>query len=73
MTAGTLLLCYAIWEHQEDDGVNAVWHQETVAALDPFVVGHYVGESDIIAEPGPCRAVVCACELATPPNASPYL
>ncbi|MDR4460190.1 MAG: FAD-binding oxidoreductase [Nitrospirales bacterium] len=52
MTAGTLLLCYAIWEHQEDDGVNAVWHQETVAALDPFVVGHYVGESDIIAEPG---------------------
>ncbi len=52
MTARTLLLCYAIWEHPEDDGVNAVWHRETIAALDPFAVGHYVGESDIIAEPG---------------------
>ncbi|WP_342349127.1 FAD-binding oxidoreductase [uncultured Nitrospira sp.] len=52
MTAGTLLLCYAIWEQPEDDGVNAAWHREIVAALDPFAVGHYVGESDIIARPG---------------------
>ena len=52
MTAGTLLLCYAIWEQPEDDGVNAAWHRETVAALDSFAVGHYVGESDIIARPG---------------------
>ncbi len=51
MTAGTLLLCYAIWEQPEDDGVNIAWHREIVAALDPFAVGHYVGESDIIAEP----------------------
>lgn len=52
MTAGTLLLCYAIWEQPEDDGVNVAWHREIVAALDPFAVGHYVGESDIIEEPG---------------------
>ncbi len=51
MMAGTLLLCYAIWEQPEDDGVNIAWHREIVAALDPFAVGHYVGESDIIAEP----------------------
>lgn len=51
MTAGTLLLCYAIWERPEDDAANAAWHRGTIAALDPFVVGHYVGESDIVAEP----------------------
>ena len=51
MTAGTLLLCYAIWERPEDDDANAAWHRETIAALDPFAVGHYVGESDIVAEP----------------------
>lgn len=51
MTAKTLLLCYAIWEQQEDDEVNADWHRATLASLDPFAVGHYVGESDIVAEP----------------------
>jgi FAD/FMN-containing dehydrogenase len=51
MTAGTLLLCYAIWERPGDDAANAAWHRETIAALDPFAVGHYVGESDIVAEP----------------------
>jgi FAD/FMN-containing dehydrogenase len=51
MTARTLLLCYAIWERPEDDGANAAWHRETIAALDPFAVGHYVGESDIVAAP----------------------
>lgn len=51
MTAGTLLLCYAIWERPEDDAVNAAWHRETIEALDPFAVGYYVGESDIVAEP----------------------
>lgn len=51
MTAGTLLLCYAIWERPEDDDANAAWHRETIAALDRFAVGHYVGESDIVAEP----------------------
>ena len=51
MTAGTLLFCYAIWERPEDDGVNDAWHRETIAALGRFAVGHYVGESDIVAEP----------------------
>jgi FAD/FMN-containing dehydrogenase len=51
MTGPTLLLCYAIWERPEDDGPNTAWHRETFATLDRFAVGHYVGESDIIAQP----------------------
>ncbi|MDT3776547.1 FAD-binding oxidoreductase [Nitrospira sp. MA-1] len=50
MTARTLLLCYAIWERPEDDDANRAWHCETIAALNRFAVGHYVGESDIIEE-----------------------
>lgn len=51
MTAETLLMCYAIWERPENDASNAVWHRETIAALDSFAVGHYVGESDILSDP----------------------
>ncbi|HEX5735669.1 MAG TPA: FAD-binding oxidoreductase [Blastocatellia bacterium] len=51
MTGNTLLLCYGIWEQPDDDAANAAWHRETIAALDPFAVGHYVGESDIVAKP----------------------
>jgi len=51
MTAKTLLLCYAIWERPAENAANAAWHQETIAALDPLAVGHYVGESDIVAAP----------------------
>lgn len=51
MTASTLLLCYAIWERPEDDTANATWHRQTITALDPLAVGHYVGESDIVADP----------------------
>ena len=48
MTAQALLLCYAVWEREEDDPANAAWHSEAIAALDKFAVGHYVGESDIV-------------------------
>jgi len=51
MTAATCLLCYAIWERPEDTAANTAWHRATIAALTPFAVGHYVGESDIVAEP----------------------
>jgi FAD/FMN-containing dehydrogenase len=51
MTAPTLVLCYAIWEQPEDDGANIAWHRKTIAALDQFALGHYVGESDILADP----------------------
>lgn len=51
MTGRTLLLCYAIWELSEHDVVNASWHRKTLAALEPYAVGHYVGEADIVANP----------------------
>jgi FAD/FMN-containing dehydrogenase len=51
MTAKTLLLCYAIWDQPGDDTANVVWHREMMAALDPFAIGHYVGESDIVSQP----------------------
>jgi FAD/FMN-containing dehydrogenase len=51
MTGDALLLCYAVWERVEDDAANAAWHRTTVAALDPYAIGHYVGESDIIGDP----------------------
>ena len=51
MSANALLLCYAIWERPEDDAANAAWHRTTIAALDKYAVGHYVGESDIVADP----------------------
>jgi FAD/FMN-containing dehydrogenase len=52
MTAETLFLCYAIWEAPEQDEANATWHRQLIAALDSFAIGHYVGESDIVANPG---------------------
>jgi FAD/FMN-containing dehydrogenase len=51
MRADALLLCYAIWDRPEDDAANDAWHRSTIAALDRYAVGHYVGESDIIADP----------------------
>jgi hypothetical protein len=49
MTGDALLLCYATWERPEDDAANRAWHRATIAALDKYAVGHYVGESDIVA------------------------
>jgi FAD/FMN-containing dehydrogenase len=51
MSGSTMLLGYAIWERPEDDTANGAWHREMFTALDRFAVGHYVGESDIVAEP----------------------
>lgn len=51
MAADALLLCYAVWERPEDDAGNAAWHRATIAALERYAVGHYVGESDIIGDP----------------------
>jgi FAD/FMN-containing dehydrogenase len=51
MSGDALLICSAIWERPKDDAVNAAWHRATIAALDEYAVGHYVGESDIVADP----------------------
>jgi FAD/FMN-containing dehydrogenase len=51
MTAKMLILCYAAWDRPDDDAANSAWHRQTVGMLDSFAVGHYVGESDIVAKP----------------------
>ena len=51
MAPRTAFLGYAIWERPEDDAANRAWHREMMSALDAFAVGHYVGESDIVAQP----------------------
>jgi FAD/FMN-containing dehydrogenase len=43
-----MLLCYAVWEREEDDPANAAWHSEAIATLDEFAVGQHVGDADIV-------------------------
>jgi FAD/FMN-containing dehydrogenase len=42
---------WAIWENSEDDAANIKWHNEIVAILKPFTSQHYIGETDIVADP----------------------
>jgi FAD/FMN-containing dehydrogenase len=51
MTGRTILLCYAIWQRPDDDAGNVAWHHQVMAELQPFAVGHYVGEADILNKP----------------------
>jgi FAD/FMN-containing dehydrogenase len=52
MTGEALLICSTAWDSSEDDGANNAWHHATVAALERYATGHYIGESDIITDPG---------------------
>ena len=52
VSGDALLICSTVWERPEDDAVNTGWHRAAIAALDEFAIGHYVGESDIIGDPG---------------------
>ena len=51
MSGGALLICSTAWERAEDDSANTAWHRATIAALDQYAIGHYIGESDIITDP----------------------
>jgi FAD/FMN-containing dehydrogenase len=51
MDGDALLICSAIWARPEDDAANTAWHRMTIAGLDQYAIGHYVGDSDIIADP----------------------
>ena len=51
MSGDALLICYAVWGNEERRAENEQWHRATIAALDRFAIGHYVGESDIVSDP----------------------
>jgi FAD/FMN-containing dehydrogenase len=42
---------WTMWEDAADDAVNMAWHDESLRLLEPYVVGHYVAESDTVAHP----------------------
>lgn len=42
---------WGIWEKAEDDAANIKWQNETMAILKPFTHVHYIGETDIVADP----------------------
>ncbi|HEV2098547.1 MAG TPA: FAD-binding oxidoreductase [Stellaceae bacterium] len=42
---------WTAWHAAADDGLNTDWHRRTVELLKPFTVGHYLGETDIVAHP----------------------
>lgn len=56
MTAQLFVLCYAVWTEERNDASNRAWHRATMAALEPFAVGHYIGESDITTVPSRAAA-----------------
>ena len=43
--------CFTIWDHPDEDEANQRWHRETVQSLAPVTVGHYMGETDLLASP----------------------
>lgn len=51
----TLLDCYAVWQDPVADDANRGWLRETMTALEPVTVGHYVGEADLTAAPARAR------------------
>jgi FAD/FMN-containing dehydrogenase len=55
ISAQSFVLCYAVWDDAAADEANHAWHRTAVDLLEPFAVGHYIGESDIAARPGRAR------------------
>lgn len=42
---------WTIWKEQTEDEANGKWHRQCLQLLKPFVVGHYVSESDTVTYP----------------------
>ncbi len=51
MMASLYVLCYSIWETKEEDEANTLWLRNLMNELEPLAMGHYIGESDIVANP----------------------
>ena len=57
MLGRTLVGCYSVWEDEADDEANIDWLRSAMEALEPLAVGHYVAETDLLADPSrPARS-----------------
>jgi FAD/FMN-containing dehydrogenase len=45
-----LVDCYSVWEDEVDDEANIGWLRDAMKTLAPFAVGHYVAETDLLAD-----------------------
>jgi FAD/FMN-containing dehydrogenase len=43
--------CWTMWDGAANDAANIAWHDESMRLLKPYVVGHYVLETDTVAHP----------------------
>lgn len=51
MLGRVLVDCYSVWEDEADDEANIGWLGDAMKTLAPFAVGHYVAETDLLADP----------------------
>ena len=51
MVAPVYVVAYSIWEDADHDTANIEWLRQAMVLLEPFGVGHYLGESDLVANP----------------------
>jgi FAD/FMN-containing dehydrogenase len=42
---------WTMWREAEADQANAAWHRAVTAALKPFNIGYYIGESNTVEQP----------------------
>jgi FAD/FMN-containing dehydrogenase len=42
---------WTMWTKAEDDEANTQWHEKCLDLLKPFVIGHYIGETDVVKYP----------------------
>ena len=47
----TNILSVLTWQNQEDDKKIAGWMQETMRTLEPFSLGHYINNEDVVSYP----------------------
>ena len=57
MLGRTLIGCYSIWEDEAENETNIRWLKKAMEALEPLATGHYVAETDLLADPSrPARS-----------------
>ena len=50
LRAPTYIAAYANWKDAAHDRVNTAWLREAMRLMEPFTIGHYVNESDLVAD-----------------------